>query len=295
MVKAEPQENIINEESINFADYLRVISKNGRMIFRIFTITILSAAVVSLFLPKMYSATASIVPPIDNLQSQSIFSSGISALKNPLLQQVMDVSSLADMYAGILQSRSIADALIDGFNLSKVFGHTKYIDLRRKLAKRTSVNVGEDGIVSVTVEDRDPCMAALLANAYIEELDKQNKRLFAGQAAGKKVFLENRLNEIQQELKRVDNLLTREAKIKEMLFEMLTQEYEVAKIEEAKSIPTIQVLDTAVIPEKKSKPKRLQIIFLSGITSLLVGIFVAFTREHFARESLFKIKDSLAK
>jgi uncharacterized protein involved in exopolysaccharide biosynthesis len=64
-------------------------------------------------------------------------------------------------------------------------------------------------------------------------------------AESKKIPLENRLKEIKQELNQIDSMLSSDAKIKEMLFELLTKEYEIAKIEEAKSMPTIQVLDSA--------------------------------------------------
>jgi hypothetical protein len=56
-------------------------------------------------------------------------------------------------------------------------------------------------------------------------------------AENKKIPLENRPREIKQELNQIDSMLGRDAKIKEMLFELLTKEYEIAKIEEAKSMP----------------------------------------------------------
>jgi tyrosine-protein kinase Etk/Wzc len=286
---ARPQSDIDKtngEETINLADYLRVISKHRRMIFWFCAITIIVTTVISMFLPKMYAATASVMPPVDTLQRESMFASGLGALKSPLMRQAMDVSSIGDMYAGILHSRSVADAIIERFNLGEVYHRSKYAsDVRKKLAERTSVKVEDDGIVTIRVEDRDPCRAADMANAYVEELDKQNKRLFVGQAHSKKVFFENRLREIEQDLSKVDSLLSRDAKIKEMLFELLTKEYEIAKIEVAKSIPTIQVLDTAVVPEKKSKPKRTQMVLFAGITGLFVSVFAAFVRERLTRAS----------
>jgi hypothetical protein len=56
-------------------------------------------------------------------------------------------------------------------------------------------------------------------------------------AQSKKIFLENRLKEIELELSQIDNLLSRDAKIREMLFDLLTNEYEIAGLEEAKSMP----------------------------------------------------------
>jgi uncharacterized protein involved in exopolysaccharide biosynthesis len=274
------------EDEINLADYLRVISKYRRMIFWICTITVVITAIVSMLLPKMYAATGSVVPPIDILQRESLLSGGLSAAKNPMLRQVMDVGSISDMYVGILRSRSVADAIIERFDLGKVYNVKHgFSAVRQILRNRTSIKVGNEGIVAITVQDRDPCRAANLADAYIEELDRRNKQLFIGQASNKKIFLENRLSEIKQELSQIDSMLSRDAKIKEMLFELLTREYEIAKIEEAKSMPTIQVLDRAVVPEKKCSPKRTRIVLLVGAMSLFVSIFAAFIHEHFARAS----------
>ena len=233
-----------------------------------------------MLLPKMYAATVSVVPPIDTLQRESLLSGGLSAAKNPMLRQVMDVGSISDMYVGILRSRSVADAVIERFDLASVYKIPKSNSaVRQILRDRTSIKVGGEGIVTITVEDRDPCQAANLANAYVEELDRRNKQLFVGQATNKKIFLGNRLKEMENELSRIDNLLSRDAKNKEMLFDLLTREYEIAKIEEAKSMPTIQVLDWAIAPEKKCKPRRTRMVLLAGVTSLFVAVVVAFGRE----------------
>jgi uncharacterized protein involved in exopolysaccharide biosynthesis len=59
--------------------------------------------------------------------------------------------------------------------------------------------------------------------------------------------------------------LGRRAKIDEALFEVLTKQYELAKVQEAKEIPTVMVLDAADLPEKKSFPPRLLIAVLGGL------------------------------
>jgi uncharacterized protein involved in exopolysaccharide biosynthesis len=56
--------------------------------------------------------------------------------------------------------------------------------------------------------------------------------------------------------------LYRHTKIQEAVLETLTKQYELAKVQEAKEIPTVKVLDTANTPDKKSFPPRLLIIFL---------------------------------
>src|SRR5439155_8234560 len=56
--------------------------------------------------------------------------------------------------------------------------------------------------------------------------------------------------------------LYRQTKMQEMVFGMLRQRYEMAKIEEAKEIPTVRVLDEAAVPDKKDSPRRLIIILI---------------------------------
>lgn len=62
--------------------------------------------------------------------------------------------------------------------------------------------------------------------------------------------------------------LYRQTKIEETVYELLTQQYELAKIEEAKAIPTVKVLDAADVPEKKSFPPRALIVALGGLFSI---------------------------
>lgn len=63
--------------------------------------------------------------------------------------------------------------------------------------------------------------------------------------------------------------LYRATKIQETVYELLTQQYELAKIEEAREIPVVKMLDHANVPEKKSFPHRLQL--------MIMGMLVAFT------------------
>jgi capsule polysaccharide export protein KpsE/RkpR len=64
--------------------------------------------------------------------------------------------------------------------------------------------------------------------------------------------------------------LYRRVKVEEAVFEALTQEYELAKVEEVKEIPTVKVLDAPSVPQKKSFPPRLLVTML-GTTLALIG------------------------
>jgi G-rich domain on putative tyrosine kinase len=67
--------------------------------------------------------------------------------------------------------------------------------------------------------------------------------------------------------------LYRRVKVQETLYEVLTRQYELAKVQEAREIPTVKVLDQPAVPEKKSFPPRLLIISMGTVlTALLFGI-----------------------
>ena len=99
--------------------------------------------------------------------------------------------------------------------------------------------------------------------------------------------------------------LYRRTKIQEAVLETLTKEYELAKVQEAKEIPTVKVLDVANIPDKKSSPHRLLIILLgtalafSGAVTWVFGNTLwhetdsSDPRKAFAREVFSKFKAGL--
>ena len=60
-------------------------------------------------------------------------------------------------------------------------------------------------------------------------------------------------------------------KLRETVFETLTQQYEMAKIAEAKEIPSVKVLDPANLPEKKSGPPRLILTVLGVGFAFTIG------------------------
>jgi uncharacterized protein involved in exopolysaccharide biosynthesis len=73
--------------------------------------------------------------------------------------------------------------------------------------------------------------------------------------------------------------LYRRTKIQEAVLETLTKQYELAKVQEAKEIPTVKVLDVANIPDKKSFPPRLLIIFLGTFIATSFGVLFVLASE----------------
>jgi tyrosine-protein kinase Etk/Wzc len=98
-------------------------------------------------------------------------------------------------------------------------------------------------------------------------------------------------NDNKEGLKNIKIL--RDVKYYQMLYELLAKQYEAARLDEAKDSAIIQVLDPAVIPERKFAPKRAVITVLTGLFALIVSIFWAFISE--ARERLMHSPNSSAR
>jgi capsule polysaccharide export protein KpsE/RkpR len=72
--------------------------------------------------------------------------------------------------------------------------------------------------------------------------------------------------------------LYRTVRVQETVFEMLTQQYEIARIQEAKDIPVVSVIDAPAIPEKKSFPPRMLLAALLTLFSTIgIGAWVLFS------------------
>lgn len=137
----------------------------------------------------------------------------------------------------------------------------------------------ELGVASSFQTEQNPEMRAL--RAAVSGLKEQLRRLEEspeGKSVSGDVFIStSSVASVGLQYARV----MREFKIQETLFELLTKQYELAKIEESKNTSTIQVLDAAVVPDKKRKPKRSLIILAATFTAGFAALLWVFICEAF--------------
>jgi uncharacterized protein involved in exopolysaccharide biosynthesis len=120
----------------------------------------------------------------------------------------------------------------------------------------------------------------------IDDLQRQLTRLQSGSGNGSAAAIPtSKVPELQLEYVRKD----REVKYHEALFDMLSRQYEAARLDEAHDAPVLQVLDPASFPDTKSSPKRLYYI-LGG---LFFGLFAS-SAWVLVREPLQMFRASLA-
>jgi uncharacterized protein involved in exopolysaccharide biosynthesis len=106
----------------------------------------------------------------------------VGGIKNP-----------ADQFLAYMKSVTIQDALIERFNLLERYEAKTKTDARLALTASVRATSGKDGLISVEVDDKDPKIAADLANAHVEELGKLLGKLATTEAQQRRMFFEKQL------------------------------------------------------------------------------------------------------
>jgi uncharacterized protein involved in exopolysaccharide biosynthesis len=336
--------------------------------------------IIVFLIPVTYTAEAVILTPQQAQSSLSSFMGPLAGLAPAAgmsglgLLSGLGLRNPADLYVGVLESRTIADELITQFNLKDVYQVPDYTRARKRLARNTRVESGKDSLIRVRVDDHDAARAAKLANGYVEELSRSNSRLAFTEAGQRRLFFEGQLKKekdaladaeiglrntqqatglvapsgqaevllrvgsqlhaeilshetqleamktfaaddnprlqiVKRELGVLQSQLNqleqgdykpgtlelptgrlpeaslkyiramREMKYHETLFEVLSRQYEAARLDEAKSAALVQVVDRAVTPERKSWPPRTLLILAAIVAALLLSSFWELLRE----------------
>jgi len=199
------------EEEISVLELLLVVVRRRRLIVRLTVGLTLIAVAVSFLLPNKYTATTAILPPqqggstgatlmaqLSGLGSVASLAGGALGLKNP-----------NDLQVALLKSQTVEDAMIDRFHLMDLYRAKRRSDARLKLEKRVEIENGaKDGLIRISVTDRDPRRAADLANGYVEEFKKFSSTLAVTEASQRRLFFEQQLSQAK------DNLASAEEDLK---------------------------------------------------------------------------------
>ncbi|MEW5771860.1 MAG: Wzz/FepE/Etk N-terminal domain-containing protein [Pseudomonadota bacterium] len=374
MDTAPTQDNPARDEEISLLELLIVLAKHKRMVIGLPLVAAVIAAGISMLMPNVYTATTRILPPQQQQSSAAAMLGQPGALAGGA-GAALGIKNPNDLYMGMLNSRTLADSLIQRFKLTERYGAKKLDDARSTLGGLTSVSAGKDGIISISVDDKDPKFAAELANAYVDELYKFTQTLAITEASQRRLFFEKQLKQAKDELANaevafkqtqertgvleldaqgkamieslgairaqiaakevelgalktfateqnpeyilvqqqlsglraqlaklehggesgliptgklpeagLENIRRlRDVKYYETLYELMAKQYEIARVDEAKNVSMIQVLDKAVPPDYKTKPKRSMIVMLTAVTVGFLAILIALLRESMSK------------
>ena len=156
----------------------------------------------SLLLHNEYESTVQLMPPDQqSLSSGSLLSALTGSQTATSMGGLISTKTPGNVFIGILNSRTAKDDIINRFGLLRVYHCKFYIDCRTTLATQTDIKEDpSDGIISITVIDRDRYRARDLAKAYVDELDKLVNSLSTSSARREREFLEQRLQSIKTNL-----------------------------------------------------------------------------------------------
>src|SRR5258708_34705034 len=113
----------------------------------------------------------------------------------------LGLKSSGSLFIGILTSATLEDRMVERFGLQKIYRVRLEEDASRRLEENTSISEDrKSGIITINVADRDPKRAAAMAQAYVEELDRLVAELSTSAAHRERLFLEERLQSVKEEL-----------------------------------------------------------------------------------------------
>jgi capsule polysaccharide export protein KpsE/RkpR len=358
----------------------RLLWDERRFCLRLLLTALVGAIVVSLLLPPTYESNAVLIPsepPTIGAMAKMGSLGNIASLAAGG-GELLGMRAPEGRFVAILQSRTVADRLIDRFGLMKLYRASLRETARQILATRTFIVADrKTGLIVVTVQDCDRYRAAQIVEGYVAELDRLSSELNTGAAHRERLFLEERVAVIKEQMDaaaaklanfssthgvmavdeqaktmmesaaRLQGQITaleaqrqgleqiynpnnvrvrqigaqiaalkqqqrkmrgspaapenstelmpsfaalptlgatylnlwRENKILNAVFEVLTQQLELSRVEEAKELPTVRVLDRPNVAEMRVRPRRKMIVLVSCLLSLIFSVSWILVRE----------------
>jgi uncharacterized protein involved in exopolysaccharide biosynthesis len=188
----------MSDEKVDLIEIARVLFDGRRTIIACTVGAMLISAGVSMILPKWYKARATILPP-DSGSSQS----DVVGLMRYVGYQpglIPTVTSPSEVYAAILRSSRVTNAVIDSLDLMTVYDSSSRIRVLDRVVSHVDVGVTKESLIRVDYEDRDRERSARIANAFVGELDRFNRDSRVTSARRVREFIEDRIVQAEEEL-----------------------------------------------------------------------------------------------
>jgi uncharacterized protein involved in exopolysaccharide biosynthesis len=187
-------------DGMNLIDLLIVVAERKVWIAKMTAAVIMISVVAIFFLPDRYTATTRILPPQQNQSLASALTGQIAAMAIGGAGKDLGLKNPSTMYIGMLKSETVENALVQRFELAKVYRDSRISDARDDLEKASNIVSGKEGFISISVEDNDRARAATIANAYVDELQKLTQRVAVTEAGQRRLFFEQQVTEAKEKL-----------------------------------------------------------------------------------------------
>ena len=204
-------EDMVKAPAHRGLDLVWLLWENRRFLWHFTLCGLILATIVAFLLPKQYESTVRLMPPEKDTSSPLAMmaamsgsgssSGGSESGLGQVASDLLGAKSEGALYTMVLEGRTIADGIIQRFDLRKVYGTQRWADARKTLAGRTEIQEDrKSGVIIIRVRDRDPRRAAQLAQAYEEELNRLVATVSTSAARRERIFIEQRLKTAKQDL-----------------------------------------------------------------------------------------------
>jgi uncharacterized protein involved in exopolysaccharide biosynthesis len=187
------------DQELSLLDLLIVLAKRKRLVIGVPIVAAVAAAVITLFMPNLYTATTKILPPQQGYTGATAALAQLNALAG-LAGAASLAKNPSDLYLAMLKSRTIADKIIERHKLKDIYGTRTLTSARKTLWTRSEMKAGKEGVITIDVDDRDPKRAAELANAFVDELYQLTQTLAVSEASQRRLFFEKQMKAAKTDL-----------------------------------------------------------------------------------------------
>jgi uncharacterized protein involved in exopolysaccharide biosynthesis len=191
------------DEEVSLLDLLIVLAQRKRTIVLVPVAFAILAAIISLILPSSYTAAVTLLPPQQNSTMGSMLASQLGGMASvaALAGGSLGIKNPNDMFIGMFKSRTVENAMVQHFGLMHEY-HTRYFsDAMKAFESRVTLDgSGKDGLIHISVQDRDPRRAAELANGYVDQFRGLSQHLAITEASQRRLFFEQQLEQAKNNL-----------------------------------------------------------------------------------------------
>lgn len=299
---------------IHLIDLLNVVLRRRWLIVSGVFLLVLLVGVVSKRMTPTFTTSAKFLPSKDpDLSSRMSDFVGANDIGS------FEKNATSPFYLELLRSKTFLERVVTReFRSTRLGGETDLIGFwevegdsdGERLAKATETLSRaltskmdlRTGILTVTFSASEPALAADVLNAVLDELVKYSQEVRGERTKQNRAFIEKQLAESQARLSEAENRFTefsrrnvrvvglpeveaerdkvkRAVTIQEEVYLTLRKQLELAKIEEQEKRTSIEVIDRAVAPLRKSAPSVLKNVVLAAFVAMVLFVGLAFLLE----------------
>jgi len=179
---------------------LKYIVEHRKIVVFVTTCALILSLIYTMISGVQYSSEALLMPPIQQ-GTESILSAWMASINLPaMITPASGSLTTSQILADILESRRLAEYIIESLNLKSYYGVEKTEDALKELHARTKVSVTQTGLIKLRVKDKDPEFAMKLARLYISGLDSLNRYLSFSRAVQTRDFISRQLGSYRAKL-----------------------------------------------------------------------------------------------